>query len=69
MQLLATTHWTEQKCLKKDARMAQPSVITLHDNVTNHTAQMTEKWFKCYRWQALQHPQYSPNLATLTPFT
>jgi len=37
--------------------------IMLHDNATPHTAAVTRQWFDRYRWEVLEHPPHSPDLA------
>ncbi|EZA57360.1 Histone-lysine N-methyltransferase SETMAR [Ooceraea biroi] len=38
-------------------------VVFHHDNAKPHTALVTKKKLKCFGWEVMQHPPYSPDLA------
>ena len=38
-------------------------MILLHDNTTPHTSRQTSELLQQFKWELLQHPPYSPNLA------
>ncbi|PSN46624.1 hypothetical protein C0J52_16814 [Blattella germanica] len=37
------------------------NAIVLHDNATAHTADIVKKRLRRWRWEALDHPTYSPD--------
>jgi len=38
-------------------------VPKMHDNATPHSAGKTKAWLEKYKWEVLEHPSYSPDLA------
>jgi hypothetical protein len=38
-------------------------VLLLHDNVRSHTANKTNEMLRNFKWQVLEHPPYSSELA------
>jgi transposase len=49
-------------------RRKQPGLLTkgillLHDNACPHSANQTTATLRSLKWEVLQHPPYSPNLA------
>jgi histone-lysine N-methyltransferase SETMAR len=48
---------------RKRPGLLSTGVILLHDNATPHTAEMTRNWLNQYKWDILEHPPYSPDLA------
>jgi transposase len=37
--------------------------IILHDNAMAHTADAVKDLLRCWRWEILQHPPYSPDMS------
>jgi hypothetical protein len=48
---------------RRRGRFSQ-GVRLLHDNARTHSAAHTKETFKVLKIEALDHPQYSPNIAT-----
>lgn len=44
-------------------RLRMKNVVLQHDNAPAHTATKTKDLLKTYKWETLQHPPYSPDLA------
>jgi len=42
---------------------ATPGVLLLHDNARLHSANQTTATLRSFKWEVLQHPPYSPDLA------
>ena len=40
-----------------------PGVLLLHDNARPHSANQTTATQRSFKWEVLQHPPYSPDLA------
>jgi hypothetical protein len=38
-------------------------MLLLHDNMRPHTANMTNEMLRNFKWEVLEHPPYSPDLA------
>ncbi|EZA62088.1 Histone-lysine N-methyltransferase SETMAR, partial [Ooceraea biroi] len=53
-------HTTVAQRLK---RLGMKGVVFHHDNAKPHTALVTKKKLKCFGWEVMQHPPYSPDLA------
>lgn len=52
-----------QSIRKKRPGMISRGVVLLHDNATPHTATATREWLNRYKWETLEHPPHSPDLA------
>jgi histone-lysine N-methyltransferase SETMAR len=39
-------------------------VVLLHDNAKPHTSNRMRELLRCYNWEVLDHPPYSPDLAS-----
>ncbi|UYV83506.1 hypothetical protein LAZ67_23001258 [Cordylochernes scorpioides] len=55
-------HMNEAIQQKRPDRQGQ--IILLHDNVRSHVAQVVKAALQEFKWEVLQHPPYSPDLAT-----
>ena len=55
-----------QNHLRRAVRSKRPhlqNVIILHDNATPHKAICVRNLLRCWRWEVLEHPPYSPDLS------
>ncbi|GBO16451.1 hypothetical protein AVEN_226650-1 [Araneus ventricosus] len=55
-------------CLHKAFRRKRPGLLSkgdllLHDNARPHKTSVTRDFKQRFRWNVLEHPTYSPNLA------
>jgi len=48
---------------KRRGQLRSGNVKLLHDNATPHSAGKTKAWLEKYKWEVLEHPPYSPDLA------
>jgi len=49
--------------LSKRRRKLSKEIMLLHDNAHSHTAAHTLETLKQLKWEAMEHPAYSPDLA------
>ncbi|GFN76215.1 ribosomal RNA small subunit methyltransferase b [Plakobranchus ocellatus] len=48
---------------RKRPWLLRRGVVLQHDNVTPHSANLTQQWLQRYGWEILPHPAHSPDLA------
>ena len=48
---------------KRRGRLQAQTVRLLHDNATPHTAHKTKAWLDSSKWNVMDHPPHSPDLA------